>query len=804
MGWGETSMSSLPIHSLNKRSLLISQDVDLFEEDADCSIFLYARGQSQRGPAFRLPSRKLREAQCLTLLAEAYPTTPVQNSDSTHLELYIPAPTGLLREDALKCHIATRNFFAWLCRRPLVGKHLGAAMKELLASMRAWRDDSVDNIEDVLIYADRMEYSHVEHHPDNALAMLAFAEKARIPHVWIDSFAHCTGMQGDITESTEYEQISRTTKALITRAHLEVDLHLDRTSRALASFLDHELSSSYLGLSEGARRHLDSFRSFIQAFYVGRLGYWPPFSPTNYPKDLYYDMYDDFSCLYHLLADKNSNDVRPSLGPVNGGICVQQNIEAFNARHNFNALPYSLPLLPQPRKDERRKSQVNLRVLRFNRDSSVPRFGKGDKARDALRVATNQDSEVITQSGLVQQYLEWEDEHAARSDNKVSLADARKVRWILVYGLLQTLISAIQAPPEVRDTSTANYPLCILADGLPPWDVTDSIYSEPLQQARTVEEFESRSSSEFDEAARAAAPTPTLSIHPDDETQTYFDYWTSRNGSSDSQNDAPKPALKRASTKLRKASIKRRSVQANYTQLAKPPELVSGRTLAELAYGEHSPSSADSSPVATGFSFDFGPEADSKGESLRSSEDSQFPRDVGGQAPTFDDCHNSLPTRHFSYSTGQDDDDCSVPSLTFSHRNSDDTIETIRTETIPTETIPTVPNIPYDRSSAFQHVDEYHTADSSGLAKEVAPEGDPSYEEPLLEVTDDFEDKACEGGDNNSHVVLGFTDLLAKADYSAISSDDSDDEAYDRAAVIERDGALDRNVMDSYHALTIG
>ena len=58
------------------------------------------------------------------------------------------------------------------------------------------------------------------------------------------------------------QPLSEVTKALITRAYLEMDLHINRVTNSLSNFLEEEFSPKYLGIGKGARAHLERFRSF--------------------------------------------------------------------------------------------------------------------------------------------------------------------------------------------------------------------------------------------------------------------------------------------------------------------------------------------------------------------------------------------------------------------------------------------------------------------------------------------------------------------------------------------------------------
>jgi len=65
-------------------------------------------------------------------------------------ELYIPAPRSIERGQAFHYHSATRNFFAWVFGRPLVGSHLGGALVGLLNSMNEFRSAGENNVQAIM------------------------------------------------------------------------------------------------------------------------------------------------------------------------------------------------------------------------------------------------------------------------------------------------------------------------------------------------------------------------------------------------------------------------------------------------------------------------------------------------------------------------------------------------------------------------------------------------------------------------------------------------------------------------------
>lgn len=120
-------------------------------------------------------------------------------------ELYIPAPSTADREQAFLYHTATRNFFAWVFGKPLVGLHLGCALVALLNSMNEFRFQGADNVQAIMDYMDEEGYADIRNLPDHALAILFFAEHFQFKDLWTDAIVHCCGMNERLMESAGFE-----------------------------------------------------------------------------------------------------------------------------------------------------------------------------------------------------------------------------------------------------------------------------------------------------------------------------------------------------------------------------------------------------------------------------------------------------------------------------------------------------------------------------------------------------------------------------------------------------------------------
>lgn len=130
-------------------------------------------------------------------------STPVPKSNA--IELYIPVPEDASREDAFQWHITTRNFFAFVLGKPLVGFQLSKTLIQLQERMQLYRSGDINNHQDLVAYLDNQGYMDFIECADYALAMLCYAEHYKLRDMWIDAFAHCVGMNESLTLCQEFE-----------------------------------------------------------------------------------------------------------------------------------------------------------------------------------------------------------------------------------------------------------------------------------------------------------------------------------------------------------------------------------------------------------------------------------------------------------------------------------------------------------------------------------------------------------------------------------------------------------------------
>lgn len=482
----------------------LGRDPELWFRNGNCFIHLYGKGQSRRGPAFKVPFDVLLEAKChpviTKFLGRDSPTAhhgrghvdflELANSDSK-IELYIPPPPKANKEDSLRYHIATRNFFAWVFRRSIVGEHLGLALIGLLNSMAEFRSPGEENLNDLLGYMDEEGYLDFRNQPIHALALLHFAESLKLKDLYVDAFTHCVGMSEQLFAIPEYQVVSSATRKLIRQARAEMDLRLGHAGLMLRNFLEEDLSEAYIGLAAGGRAHLDRFRTFLLGYFTTKLGYYPPNStdPRSiiFEHGIYRKMRKDFLALYEYLVDESYNMSQEMPALAQGGICAVQSVHGFDVRKKYASLPHPLPLLPE--------------IVTGTSSRRISWLSKCDKLKPdqrlvthaALMKATNKHKTSLMKNRLVLAYRKFEEDsifapHKADRQEKLSQVDARKIRWILIYSVYQVLRSCADAPAECRETDDIQYNIAVSTSNLPPWRdgrKTTPIYRKVDSSARS-------------------------------------------------------------------------------------------------------------------------------------------------------------------------------------------------------------------------------------------------------------------------------------------------------------------------------
>lgn len=234
-------------------------------------------------------------------------------------------------------------------------------------------------------------------------------------------------------------------------------------------------------------------------------------------------MYFDFQNLYDYLVDTSSTSDFALQGPASGGICVLQNVDSFDKRRKFAPQPHPLPLVPSYAEPTKKMdSQKALRQLTLA-SQHTKAANQVHTISATLIAASNSLDPAVASSPIVQEYAHFERTYSStlnQRDEKVSVVDARKVRWLLIYGTLQYLVSALRAPTEVRDSETADYPLCCLLPEQSSWPGSSQV-STPSAASVITPVTATNVSQAFDECP-SGPQSDFTSIQPDCHREDYF------------------------------------------------------------------------------------------------------------------------------------------------------------------------------------------------------------------------------------------------------------------------------------------
>ncbi|KAF8469076.1 hypothetical protein BDZ91DRAFT_84144 [Kalaharituber pfeilii] len=530
----------------------------------------------------KIPSRADSLKASSTGGASISPT--VSNTPSTNggiegikYEVYFPAPIGLNKEQTQKYHLTTRNVFALLFGKGLVGVTLGEALLDLverldiyippstqpklqhrassntLEGARKRKNRALDtdgmrgNVGRVLEYLLNREFDDLRNCPDVAAGVLCFAEKYQLSDLWREAFCHCVGMLNQMEGGKEYMEISPITKALIDRASLEIQVRTGFAESRLATFQYDDMWPTSSFSFSPSRIAFERFQKFLIKHYQFRFGAWPPPPQKDsnstsgwgfgiggggggagaFSRQIYLQLQRDFAALYDYLVNKDvtwqypegavatsptgpgaSTSTLGSLAPHGAGLKHKPKLVSLSKKHfradddnlpitdilscfdnanGFPHIPYPYPLVPEVKGFLRQGSTAtsgsqgfgtqkhgflakrNMGPSSSMSSSAATAAAAADKAAAlALSESTNIHSLLFSKASneLVDAFARHEKE---KSNGEFTPSEGRKGRWILIYGVLQTLATVVGDSPGLKYTEGVEYFLNSKLKGTPPW-----------------------------------------------------------------------------------------------------------------------------------------------------------------------------------------------------------------------------------------------------------------------------------------------------------------------------------------------
>ena len=420
------------------------------------------------------------------------PTPPLSETSTVEevpvlYEIYFPPPTDGTKMEILRHHITTRNVFALLCNKAIVGLSFYQALIDLLERLQMYLPLETDCASLMIDYLTSNGLSDIRNDPASAAGLLAWSEEptVRWAEGWREAFVHCVGMYNKVTSATEFADISLVSRALLERSHLELQVRVQSAEDRLANFHFDDVWPVQSAQPPAARTSFDRFRRFLKQFYENAYKNWPvrgagqDNESTWLTRALVMRLQQDLGCIYDHFVDRDITWSEPEEGSNNRRKMISKSQRTtfradsedvrmtdmflgFDNKIRASHIPFPYPLLP---------TSV---PAQYSSGKKAGFFGgskaRGAEKRVALAYSEASNAFVIggnfVQNDLVDAFLRFEKTDQA---GEVDPYDARKGRWILLYCALQSLANVSVDTPGIWFKDGCQYFLNPGLKGTPPW-----------------------------------------------------------------------------------------------------------------------------------------------------------------------------------------------------------------------------------------------------------------------------------------------------------------------------------------------
>ena len=404
-------------------------------------------------------------------------------------EIYVPWPGGETGIHSTIWHITTRNFFAVMYNcSSLVGTTLYEATSILFQRINShpeYLDRNISQVAWITDYIVRHKFDDVRNNPSYAASLLAFSE---LPDVqwregYIEGFVHCVGMLNmGLQTIPEWQHITPHTKMFLQNASMEMEERIHRAQIWLSSFNFTEMWPTTSAPPTPARGCFDRLRKWLCSYYENAFLHWPPTNDETWlTHDMVVRLRNDFYGLYDYLVDHEVMFDGSEYRPGQKWIIAHQSSPTFRAdtselpltdilvgfddRHSFPHIPYPYPHTPKAISvHSRPKPAFTLKKPTSAAEIHAQSRRKALSYAEASNVYSLRDHYM--DSELVTNFIKFEQGDML---DALDPFEARRGRWVLIYGILQVLATVSVDSPNLRYKAGTLYHLSPQMKGVVPW-----------------------------------------------------------------------------------------------------------------------------------------------------------------------------------------------------------------------------------------------------------------------------------------------------------------------------------------------
>ena len=494
------------------------QDPELWDENGDTLVYF---GYSRPNPSFRIKASLLEETKSdhlISKLQDGYrqetalskrrtsqtaSSSSMQGIKALNLgnrqarqqekvitaevpishEIHFPAPPEASRLDILRHHLTTRNLFALLMNKTLVGLTFYQALVDLQERLEDLIPEA-NSAQVIMRYLIRNRLHNVTNDPAAAAGLLAWSEDNFWQEGWREGYVHCTGMYLKLRTMPEFRDISHVSRTLLERSNLEIRVRVQETEDKLATFRFDDMWPARRDGQTSVPASFNSFRRFLGRFYEKAYRSWPPRPGQGVDgwltRDLTIQLQTDFGALYNYYVDQDlvwddtstrmiRRDDRSVIQQSHDSneLCLATAITAFDHKHKYYHLPHPCPLLPPSISVGNTAINAQSRTLFASKSKTLEKriLAASSEASNAILLGPE-----ITCNPLVEAALKFDKlDRLGEEDPRV----VRKARWLLLYGILQVLSNVAADTPHLWFKDGAAYFTNPKMKGMPPWKTPD-------------------------------------------------------------------------------------------------------------------------------------------------------------------------------------------------------------------------------------------------------------------------------------------------------------------------------------------
>ena len=424
----------------------------------------------------------------------------VQGSRGIQYELYVPWPGLDSGIDQLLWHLTTRNFFAMLLDKDSVwGQTFFQTFHlvfERIVKFPDYLPRNIDRGEWIASYIARKNFDDVRNNPSFAAGLLAFSEMIRWREGYIEGFVHCSGMlKVGLQSIPEYRNVSAVSRIYIETASKDMLKRVHRAQIWLTEFDFSEMWPITSAPAPAAKGAFERFGKWLRRFYENEYGRWPPINEHTWlNRELIKRLNTDFHMIYDFFVDRDvffavssgPASSRPHTMKSKSGkffradtsdLPITDILVGFDNRQNFPHIPHPYPITPPSFPVH--TTSGSMKSSFFGPRSKKPLTAaetydiaraKGLSYTQASNLYTLRNRYKGSAEGIVKKILDFEEADGVRS---IDPFDARRGRWILIYGVLQILATVGVDAPNAKWKDGVSYHLSPPMAGIVPWAADD-------------------------------------------------------------------------------------------------------------------------------------------------------------------------------------------------------------------------------------------------------------------------------------------------------------------------------------------